>query len=292
MISCVFFYDDAGSKLFEEITHLPEYYLTCTEIPLIKKAADDLRSKLRNVDIIEFGSGDSTKISILLDAVEEKYRNTVCYIPFDICVAAVKKSSKILINKYPGIKIHGLVADFISQLDVIPKDSKKIICFLGSTIGNLSIEKAKDFLINLSNIMNKDDLLILGFDMVKNKDILEKAYNDSKKITEKFNKNILNVVNSHIESDFDPDRFEHVAFFNDELSRIEMHLKATDDLSIMYSGSKYHISIKKGETIHTENSYKFTKDDIYNLATAANFHIQKFYTDENKWFSLVLLEKK
>jgi L-histidine N-alpha-methyltransferase len=194
-------------------------------------------------------------------------------------------------NKFPGINVHGIVADFLSQLDVIPKDTKKIFCFLGSTIGNLSIEETLQFLIKLSEIMHSGDILLLGFDMVKSKDILEKAYNDSKKITERFNKNILNVVNTHIGTDFDVDTFEHIAFYNERYSRIEMHLKATQDLEISSPSIPTPISIKKDETIHTENSYKFTDANIKHLASGAGLHIQHIYTDKNKWFSLVVLTK-
>ncbi len=292
MISCIFFYDNIGSKLFQEITKLPEYYLTRTEIPLIKKAAYDISDKIRNVNIIEFGSGDSTKISILLDAVSKENRDTICYIPFDISESAIKKSSNILLSKYPELKVHGIIADFISQLHAIPKKSKKIICFLGSTIGNLSMEKAQSFLISLKNIMNQEDLLLLGFDMVKSKKILEKAYNDSQNVTEKFNKNILNVINSHINSNFKPENFKHVAFFNEKLSRIEMHLKARKNIEILCPNYSTNIIIKEGETIHTENSYKFTEHDIKKLAEEADLKIKKQYTDKNRWFSLVLLEKK
>jgi L-histidine N-alpha-methyltransferase len=178
----------------------------------------------------------------------------------------------------------------MSQLNVITKKSKKIICFLGSTIGNLSIEKAQNFLINLNNIMNKEDLLLVGFDMVKNKEIIEKAYNDNKKLTEKFNKNILKVINNHINSNFEINDFDHIAFYNQKLSRIEMHLKAKKNLEI-FSSNPSNIFIKKGETIHTENSYKFTYKIIKNLAINSGFRIQKIYTDENKWFSLVQLIK-
>lgn len=292
MISCVFFYDDKGSKLFEEITKLPEYYLTRTEIPLIKKAASHLSSRLRNVDIVEFGSGDCTKISILLESVPKEFRKTICYVPFDVSRTTVEKSSRILLSRFPEIKIHGIVADFMTQLDVIPKESKKVFCFLGSTIGNLSMEKAQFFLINLSRIMNSDDLLLLGFDMVKNKEVLENAYNDRQNVTEKFNKNILNVVNNYIDSDFNPDNFEHIAFYNEKLSRIEMHLKALRDLEIFCPDASSNISIKKGETIHTENSYKFTEKNIQSLAKGADLKIQNIYTDTNKWFSLLELKKE
>lgn len=291
MIPCVFFYDDKGSKLFEEITKLPEYYLTRTEIQLLKKATLQISDKLKDVDIVEFGSGDCTKISILLESVPEKFRKTICYVPFDVSIAAIEKSSNILLSRFPGVRIHGIVADFMSQLEVIPKESKKLYCFLGSTIGNLSIEKAPHFLANLSGIMNPGDLLLIGFDMVKSKEVLEKAYNDSKHVTGKFNKNILHAINSHIDSDFDPDSFEHIAFYNEPCSRIEMHLKAVRDLEILCLGSSSTISIKKGETIHTENSYKFTYETIKNLAYGADLKIQNIFTDKNKWFSLVQLTK-
>ena len=290
-ISYVFFYDDKGSKLFKEITKLPEYYLTRTEIDLLKEAAPQISDKLRNVDIVEFGSGDCIKISMLLETIPEEFRETVCYVPVDVSIASVEKSSKTLLDKFPGIRIHGIVADFNTQLDVIPKDTKKVFCFLGSTIGNLSMEEAMQFLVDLSEIMHSGDLLLLGFDMVKSKKILEKAYNDSKNVTERFNKNILFVVNNHIGTDFNPDTFKHIAFYNEEFSRIEMHLKALRDMEISCPSLSKNIDIKKGEKIHTENSYKFTFENIKSLANAAGLEIQNIFTDKNKWFSLVQLIK-
>jgi len=227
----------------------------------------------------------------LLDTIPEECIGTVCYIQVDVSIDAVEKSSNILLNKFPGIRIHGIVADFISQLDVISKDTKKVFCFLGSTIGNFSMEEAMQFLVDLSEIMHSGDLLLLGFDMVKSKEVLEKAYNDSKHVTERFNKNILNVVNSHIGTDFDPDTFEHIAFYNERFSRIEMHLKAIKNLEISGPRLPITISIKKGEAIHTENSYKFTDENIKSLASGADLEIQHIFTDKNKWFSLVQLIK-
>jgi L-histidine N-alpha-methyltransferase len=290
-ISSVFFYNDEGSKLFEEITKLPEYYLTRTEIGLLKINAPLISDKLRNVDIVEFGSGDCKKVSILLDTIPEEFRDTVCYVPVDVSNTTVKKSLNILLNKYPGVRIHGIIADFISQLHVIPKDTKKVFCFLGSTIGNFSMDKALRFLADLSAIMCSGDLLLLGFDMVKDKDTLEKAYNDSRNVTERFNKNILNVVNCHIGTDFDPDAFEHVAFYNERFSRIEMHLKAKKNMEITCPSLPINIHVKKGEKIHTENSYKFTDENIKSLSTGADLEIQNIFKDKNKWFSLVQLVK-
>lgn len=290
-ISSVFFYDKKGSKLFEQITKLPEYYLTRTEIPLLKKASRKIKEELRNIDIVEFGSGDCKKISILLDNISDGYRNTICYVPFDLSFSAVENSSKILLDKYPGIRIHGIVADFITQLNVLSKDTKKLFCFLGSTIGNFSLEKAQHFLTNLSKIMHTGDLFLIGFDMVKNKDILNKAYNDNAKVTDEFNKNILNALNKLIDTDFKAIEFEHLAFYNEDYSRIEMHLKAKKDLKISSPNSNLKIHIKEGETIHTENSYKFTDENIKNLAYGAGLDIIEIFKDEKKWFSLVLLTK-
>jgi L-histidine N-alpha-methyltransferase len=290
-ISCVFFYDNNGSKLFEEITRLPEYYLTRTEIEILKEVALKINDELRNVDIIELGSGDCTKISKLVDSIDDSLRENVRYIPVDVSIDAVKKASNILIKKFPKINIYGIIADFISQFDIIPKDRKKVICFLGSTIGNFSMEESKHFLINLNDIMNPGDLLLLGFDMVKNIEVIEKAYNDSKNITAMFNKNILNVVNKLIGTNFDPDDFIHVAFYNKKFSRVEMHLKTLKDLEISSPLSKTDITLKKGEMIHTENSYKYTFENIKSLAYNANLEIQNIYSDKNRWFSLVQLIK-
>ena len=148
------------------------------------------------------------------------------------------------------------------------------------------------FLTNLSKIMHSNDILLIGFDMVKNKSILKNAYNDSKNITEKFNKNILNVINNYIDTNFDLDSFEHIVFYNETLSRIEMHLKAIKDIIISSPTLAETIYIKKGETIHTENSYKFSQENIRTLASGSGLEIQKIFTDKHKWFSLVQLIKK
>ncbi len=286
-----FFYDDYGSKLYEEITELPEYYLPNKEITLLKEIASEIKPEIENVDIVELGSGDCTKISIILDFITPQAMKTIRYLPFDVCEPAIKRSSDILSEKFSDIIIYGMVADFQKQLHIIPKDNKRIFCFFGSTLGNLSTDEANEFIINLSNIMQKDDMLILGLDMVKERNILEKAYNDSKNVTAKFNKNILNVVNKYIKTNFKTHDFEHNAFFNEKHSRIEMHLKATKHLQITSPYLQKEININKGETIHTENSHKFTNDHINNLALNANLDIQNIFTDPDKWFSIVQLLK-
>lgn len=290
-ISSMFFYDAKGSHLFEQITTLPEYYLTRTEIGLLQQIAEIIKDQCHHVDLIEFGSGDCKKISILLDALSEESLHTIRYIPFDVSRGAVQKSSEILRQRYPDLHIHGIVADFTTQLDVIKKDTRKIICFLGSTIGNFKPKQATTFLQDVQRIMNPDDRVLIGFDRVKQKAIIESAYNDSQMLTERFNKNILNVVNKLIDTDFDPELFDHIAFYNHELSRIEMHLKARKNLTVSCPGLSSPLIIKKNETIHTENSYKFSDEDIHTLAQDSGLMIESIISDENQWFSLVLFSK-
>ncbi len=182
-------------------------------------------------------------------------------------------------------------ADFLQHLDKIPGERRRMFFFLGGTIGNLSKREAGEFMNNLSCIMNKGDRLILGVDMVKDIAVLEKAYNDDKGVTARFNKNILKVVNRHMEGNFDPDDFEHVAYFNRRMERIEMHLRAKANVVFKSPAMEEAITISAGETIHTENSHKFTDAKIKELAEETGLKLRNIFTDEKKWFSLVELLK-
>jgi L-histidine N-alpha-methyltransferase len=291
-ISSRYFYDAIGSKLFEEITLLPEYYLTRTEKNILKDASFQIAGKLRDGDIIELGSGDSSKISLLLESIPAEHIGSVRYIPVDVNQEAIENSAKNLIKNFPGLKIHCVIADFEKQLNLIPEGIKRLICFFGSTVGNLSRKECLKFMADLGRIMPSGGMLLLGVDMVKGRDVLENAYNDRKKITEKFNRNILNVINNLVGTDFTPDCFDHVAFYNEEHSRIEMHLKAMEYMEISSPYLSGKIIIQKGETIHTENSHKFTYKHIDSLALAAGLDIKNVFTDKNKWFSLIQFLKK
>ncbi|UCE41800.1 MAG: L-histidine N(alpha)-methyltransferase [Candidatus Aminicenantes bacterium] len=291
-ISSRYFYDAVGSQLFEEITLLPEYYLTRTEKNILKDVSPQIVRKLVDIDIIEIGSGDSSKISLLLESLPAERMEAIRYIPVDVNQAAIENAAKSLIKNFPGLKIHGVVGDFEKQLNRIPKGKKRLICFFGSTIGNLSREDSMKFMAELGRIMPSDGMLLLGVDMVKDIDVLENAYKDSKKITEKFNRNILNVINNLVGTDFVPDFFEHIAFYNEEHSRIEMHLRAMERMEISTPYLKGKIIIQKGETIHTENSYKFTHKHIDDLTRAGGMDVKNIFTDENKWFSLIQFCKR
>ncbi|MBI9052743.1 MAG: L-histidine N(alpha)-methyltransferase [Bacteroidales bacterium] len=290
-ISSKFFYDDLGSKLFEDITKLPEYYPTRTEKSILNKIAPILMNDLEKTDLVELGSGDCSKIKILLNSIQKENLKTINYIPVDVSLSAINDSAQELTDLFPDLSINGIVADFINQLDLIPAERKRMFFFLGSTIGNFTEDISANFLKNLSDNMNSGDTFILGADLVKSSTVLHEAYNDAQGITADFNKNILNVINNLIESDFNISDFEHKAFFNEEKSRIEMHLIAKEDLQIK---SPYHhddIYIKKGENIHTENSYKFSMKRIKELEEITGLKINQIYTDNNNWFALILFEK-
>ena len=289
-ISSSLFYDEIGSRLFEKITKLSEYYPPRIEKPLLEKLAEHLRSELDNIDLIEIGSGDCSKISILLDGVIKF--SSIRYIPFDISKNAIIKSAEILANKYGSLKIHGMVADFYTQLGLIPNSKRRIFCFFGSTIGNFDRDEAKIFLKEFSNNMNQNDYLIIGFDMVKSVGILHRAYNDEQGITAKFNQNILNVVNKQIASNFNTEDFEHYAFYNAGKNRIEMHLQAKREITLSSPNLPDIICIGKGETIHTENSYKFTNQMIEDLVDSSDLCIKELFSDDEQWFTEVLLTKK
>ncbi len=291
-IPSVYFYDETGSKLFEEITRLPEYYPPEKESYILKNIASEINGELKHIDLVELGSGDCTKISILLQAVHPTSRKTIRYLPFDVSRNAIEKSAKMLLNKFPNIQIYGIVANFETQLHHIPHERKRIFCFFGSTIGNMTKNQSRKFLLNLSGSMETGDIFLLGVDMVKPKNIIERAYNDRQNVTAEFNLNILKAANRYAETNFDPDDFEHVAFYNEEHSRIEMHLKAKEDVEINSPYLEPNIFLKKGETIHTENSHKYNKAAIHELAEIGGFDIQKIFADKDEWFSVIQFIKK
>ena len=286
-IPCKYFYDARGSKLFEDICRLPEYYPTRTEISILRDIAHDLMETFAHKDLVELGSGANWKIRILLEAAGESNRSTLRYIPVDISESAVIEASQGLLEIFPELDVLGIVADFTCQLEVLPTERSILFLFLGSTIGNLCERESISFLQNISDNMKPDDRLLIGFDMVKPREILEAAYDDSQGLTSEFNKNILNVINSALGADFNPSHFEHLAFFNEEHSRIEMHLRANCDFAVKLESIGMEIEFKKGETIHTESSRKFTRASIEKMVSQARLSVENWYSDPDGWFSIV-----
>jgi len=291
IISSMFFYDDKGSEIYEDITRLPEYYPPRLEKDLICEASEYLKDSLKGHDIIELGSGDCSKISLLLDHLSDADLSTIRYVPVDFSKSAIVKSAEILLERYRGINIFGIVGDFLSHLETLPDGNERLFIFFGSTIGNLEVDRAKKFFQDLYDTMEPGDRMLMGMDMVKDKEILENAYNDSQGVTAEFNRNIINVVNNLLDTGLEPRDFDHMAFFNDEKSRIEMHLMSREEQTIEVSGQET-IRIAKGESIHTENSYKFSIDSIQGMVDEVGLEIERVFTDEKQWFSLILMGKR
>ena len=289
-ISSKFFYDKEGSELFERITNLKEYYPTRLEKEILSAMGNKLDIDFSDLSVVELGSGDHSKIRLLLDQIPKDKLPTIKYIPVDISQSAIESAIKNLTHEFSNLKVEAIVADFMHQLDMIPKSKKRLFCFFGSTIGNLTTKEIEEFMNLIGSEMKEGDMLLLGMDMVKETSVLERAYNDESLITEKFNKNILNVANRLADTNFNCDDFDHIAFFNEEKNRIEMHLKAKKDGVI---ATKFgSIKFKKNETIHTENSYKFKREHIDLIGEWAGLNIERVFSDKNGWFSLVHYKKQ
>lgn len=291
-ISSKYFYNPEGSRLFEEITTLEEYYPTRTEMGILNRIAPTLMKEYAGYDIIELGSGDSSKISILLGAASELSIDSIHYMPLDISQAAIRASSEALVDKYPNINIEGYAVDFLSQFDLVKRERPALICFFGSTIGNFDRDDSLELLRNIGRQMKTGDVLLLGMDMVKPEPVLHTAYNDARGVTAAFNRNILNTVNELIESDFQAEDFNHLAFFNREKSRMEMHLVAKSDLHIHSPYFQEALHFRKEEKIHTENSHKYSQSHISEIVSATKLELKQTHLDDQGWFALAEFHSK
>jgi L-histidine N-alpha-methyltransferase len=240
---------------------------------------------------VELGSGSHRKIRTLLDSVSHRLEK-IRYIPFDVSEASLISASDQLLMEYPGLRIFGIVGDFTSHLDAIPQDLPIFIVFLGSTLGNLDRVERQNFLKSIARIMKPGDRFLLGLDMQKSIEILENAYNDQQGLTSEFNKNILQVVNRELRATFDSTHFDHLAYYNEEMERIEMHLRVNRNVSVEICDLNLRINLEKGETIHTENCYKFNRNGAEQMASEAGLKITKWMSDYNKWFSILELALK
>lgn len=290
-ISPKYFYDSKGSELFEEITRLNEYYPTRCEKEILSSIVALLDLDLLKLDIFELGSGDASKIRSIFRQIPPSVLSSINYYPVDISQTAIQKSVADILEEFDLNSITGIVADFLHYFDYLPRRNKRLFCFLGSTIGNLTPEEVQVFMKQMGGIMKDGDGLLLGVDMVKDTAILEAAYNDQKGITSAFNLNILDVINTLIQSDFNTSDFDHLAFYNKEKQRIEMHLVARRDLQVKIQATGELIQLAKGERIHTENSHKFSLGQLRELGSYGSLHVKDQFSDSKGWFSLVHYEK-
>ncbi len=286
-----YLYDDLGSKLFEEICETEEYYLTRTEKQILEINACDIVNKVLPSEIFEFGSGSSKKTKTLITKVLKRNKK-LTYFSFDISIKALKMSYNELNKISKSLHVHLIKGDFNNDMKRIKKSKKnRLYLFLGSTLGNFNNKIAINFLDNIASLMNKEDSFLLGVDKVKDEKIINSAYNDSKGITKKFNKNILNVINKQYKFNFNEKNFLHNAKFNSEKSQIEMYLESTVDHTVKLPNDE-NLNIEKGEKILTEISRKFSEKTLRDLFNKANLEIKKSYTDNKKYFSLYLLKSK
>ncbi|MFQ5915170.1 MAG: L-histidine N(alpha)-methyltransferase [Nitrospinota bacterium] len=289
-ISSKFFYDDRGSALFERICDLPEYYPTRTERALLARFAERIVSVSRADVLVELGSGSSSKTSLLLDAMARARRLSL-YVPLDVNESAVQQVAADLTARYGGLRVRGLIGDFMKHLGHIPDGGRRLVIFLGGTIGNLRPHEATALLSQVAARMSAGEFFLLGTDLIKDVDRLEAAYNDAQGVTAEFNKNVLSVLNRLVDADFDPDAFEHRSFYNRERNWIEMRLRSTRDQVVRLPGVGMEIAFDRGEEILTEISAKYDRDRVEDLLKKCGFQMVDWLTDPENPFALTIAKK-
>lgn len=285
-----YFYDHEGSQLFEEITRQPEYYPTRSEIEILREHAGDMAKLMpHGLVLIEFGSGAATKAKILIESALPKL---AAYIPVDISGEFLEQEAAELRKAFPSLTVAPVVADFMQpfELPAIAAGKVRAGFFPGSTIGNLEPHDAAVFLRHAGALLGHNSLLFIGVDLVKDVDILNAAYNDKAGVTEAFNFNLLSRMNRELGADFQRENFEHHAFYNRERRRIEMHLASLKRQRVRVAGQT--IDFRAGDTIHTENSYKYTQASFSALARGSRWTPVNMWTDSDNLFSVHALVHK
>jgi L-histidine N-alpha-methyltransferase len=283
----VWFYDEEGSRLFEAITGLPEYYPTRAERQLLAAHAPAIAREALADTLVELGAGACDKTRVLLDAMRA-HGPLARYVPFDVSDEFLRAAAAGLIDDYEGLAIHAVVGDFHQHLDRIPPEGHRLVAFLGGTIGNLDPAARQRFLFDLNCTMAPTDHLLLGADLVKDPERIVAAYDDSAGITAAFNRNVLHVLNRELGARFDVDQFEHVALWNAEQQWIEMRLRSARDQVVAIEQLGIELAFAAGEEILTEISAKFTPDGLARELAAADFVVDGIWGVEDGEFMLIL----
>lgn len=281
------FYDKAGSELFEEITRLPEYYQTRAEASILQQNVESIVEQASAESLVELGSGSSTKTRWLLDALAATGALKQ-YVALDVSEAALQAAGPALADAYPDLNVRGMVADFDRHLGEIPRGGPRLIAFLGGTIGNFEPAHRAEFLQTLLGVMQPDDTLLLGTDLVKSPDVLVPAYDDAAGVTAAFNRNVLSVINRELGADFDVDAFEHVAYWDAGAEWIEMRLRATRAMSVTVRDVDLTIGFAAGEELRTEISAKFRRDSLLAEMGKIGFDELGWWSDDQRQFALSL----
>lgn len=291
------FYDEQGSRLFEEITELDEYYLTRTERAIFQENADAIIASAaapttngleRDLTVIELGAGTATKTGLLLEAAVRRQQKVI-YHPIDVSESALQEAERNLTEAIPGLIFEPRVGDYTHGLGEIAGDStRRLVLYIGSSLGNFEPSDARQLLRTVRNQLAPGDMLLLGVDMVKDISTLIAAYDDARGVTAAFNRNVLARINRELGADFDLMKFRHRVRWNGEHSRIEMHLESLVAHEVSIPSLDLTIGFRRGETIHTENSYKFTVEHTRHLFAQTGFTVVNNWTDPQQWFGVFL----
>jgi L-histidine N-alpha-methyltransferase len=285
------FYDERGCELFEQITGLPEYYLTRAERSILNEVRHEIAPFTEADTVIELGSGTSEKTRLLLDSFVDR-RRLRRFVPFDVSEPTLRREAASLAEEYPGLEVKAIVGDFDHHLSELPPGGRRLIAFLGSTIGNFAPKPRSDFLATLSASMETGDSLLLGTDLVKNADRLVAAYDDADGVTAEFNRNVLRVVNKELQADFQPDRFTHLARFDEEEEWIEMLLRSDDEQELWVKALDLGVAFGEGEEMRTEISAKFRRPQVEDELAKAGLAMARWWTDDAGDFALSLSFKE
>ncbi|MGV2827367.1 L-histidine N(alpha)-methyltransferase [Myxosarcina sp. GI1(2024)] len=287
-----YFYDSRGSQLFEEICQQPEYYPTRTEARILEQFAEEIAQTTTVSELIELGSGSSTKTRLLLDAYSS-LNSSLVYLPIDVSNSILKASAYSLLTDYPQLKISGKVATYQQALErlAISYSDRKIIVFLGSSIGNFSPQQCDRFIEQIKQTLNKSDYFLLGLDLQKSSTVLTAAYNDARGVTAAFNLNMLRHLNARFQGYFNLDLFKHQAIYNNVEKQMEMYLISQKAHAVNLKALDLKIEFARGEKILTEISRKFDLEQMSAYLTQKNLQIIKNYTDSQQWFGLILCQK-
>jgi dimethylhistidine N-methyltransferase len=284
-----YFYDDLGSKLFEAICRLPEYYLTRAEAEILRTNADEIVGAIEGpARLLELGSGSAEKTRYLIEALLRR-QSCLEYLPIDISEASLELSSAELLRAYPQLSITAFAADYYTALASLARESKRTIAvFLGSNIGNFNPDEAGDFLRRVRRVLRSGDGLLLGADLKKSPDVLVPAYDDALGVTSAFNRNLLARINRELEGNFDVKKFDHLAIYNEEHGRMEIYLVSREKQTVRIKAIDLEVHFEEGEAIHTENSYKFDLDQLSAFGSQSGYHLSKTWLDSARRFSFNL----
>lgn len=286
-----YLYDELGSRLFEAICEVPEYYLTRAEHEILSTHADDIVATIPDCDtLIELGSGSAEKTRKIIEAMIRR-RGKLLFVPVDISVSALKESSEALLGSYPELRIHAYAAEYFQALESLPSLGRHplLVLFLGSNIGNFEPDEGLNFLRAIRRVLRPKDALLLGADLKKDRAVLEAAYNDPLGVTRAFIVNELARINRELNANFDLWAFGLRSFYNEQIGRVEVYLESLGDQTVEIGDLDLSLRFVAGERIHMENAYKFGVDDLNRLAHNTGFKLERTWLDKEKRFSSNLL---